>query len=468
MTEHRLPPGPPPVNRIWHMLPFMRAVRSDPLEVLDGMHTRYGDTAHFEVFGSKQYFTINPDFTHEVLVKQAANFQKDSGYTDPHKGLANFLGRGLLTSNGDLWKRQRKLVAPALHAKRIEAYAQTMVDYTQRTIIDWQSGAQLDVSRQMNALTMRIVAKSLFNTEVAQVIEMVNRALVDLQDWAIIMNFYPLPTWLPTPIQRRARHAKGNLDAFVYQTIRERRASGDDQGDLLSMLLLSQDEDGNGMSEEQARDEIMTLFLAGHETTANALNWTWMLLAQNPDAEAKLHAELDSVLQGQPATLADLKRLPYTEMIIKESMRLYPPAYSISRETLADTTVNGYDVPKGSIMNIYIRGLHRNPASWNDAAAFKPERFSAENEPNIPRYAYLPFGGGPRVCIGNHFAMMEAQLILVTIAQQFRLRMTPGQTVAMKPMITLNPKDGLPMTVEKRAVTFSDQREFSQPEVERV
>lgn len=449
-TPLKRPPGPPPIKNMFQLLPWLGEIRKNPLKLLLDMHAKFGDTFTIEVIGDCQIWTTNPDFAREILVKQAANFQKDAGYTHEQKGLARFLGSGLLTSNGDFWKRQRKLVAPALHTKRIEAYAQTMVEYTLDHIKHWRDGEKRSISLEMSGLTMRIVARTLFHTEVADAVQMVYRAMADLQNFAVGVQFSPFPTWLPTPMELRTRRAQRDMDTFVYQTIRERRASGEDKGDLLSMLLLTEDDDGNHMTDQQAHDEVITLLLAGHETTANTLNWTWVLLAQNPHIEAKLHAELDSVLQGSPPTLADLRRLPYTLQVIKESMRLYPPAYSISREAIADTTVNGYDIRKGMVCNLLIYGLHRDAHLWQDAEKFIPERFAPENEAQLPENAYLPFGGGPRICIGNSFAMMEAQLLLATIAQQYRLALAPGQPIEMQPMITLNPKGSLPMTLHRR------------------
>jgi cytochrome P450 len=457
MTQHRLPPGPPAVKNIIHMMMMGYNVsRLGPLALLSNMIKEYGDIAAFDLMGVPQIWTTNAEFAAEVTVKQAANFRKDSDYTDPKKGLARFLGQGLLTSNGEFWKRQRKLVAPALHAKRIEAYAETMVDYTRQLIAKWHDNQHLDISREMNALTMRIVAKTLFNTDVEQVIEMVHRSMAAIQQSAISGQTSPLPGWVPTPTEIRARRAIQDLNEFVYQTIKEWRKKGEDRGDLLSMLLMAEDDEGHHMTDEQARDEILTLFLAGHETTANTLNWTWTLLAQNPDAEAKLHAELDSVLQGRPATLADLRRMPYTEMVVKESMRLRPPAWSFSREAINATQIAGYDIPAGAVCAVFTYGLHRNPKYWgDDAEVFRPERFAPENEDKIVKYAYLPFGAGPRVCIGNSFAMMEAQLLLATMAQKWQPCLAPGQTVEMLPLVTLNPKGGLPMTLQERHPVYA-------------
>lgn len=450
MSDLNLPPGPPPVKNIFQLIRTFRAFQHDALGMLMNLHESYGDTYYVLMGAKRQFITRDPELIRETLVTQSAHFGKDKDYTNPDKGMAMFLGNGLVTSNGDFWKRQRKLVAPALHAKRIEAYAQTMVDYTLEQLKNWRDNTRLDISREMNHLTMRIVARSLFNTEVQAQAKTVAEAMEIFQKLMNDTLVTFLPSWVPIPLMVRARRAKRQLDDLVYGMIAERRASGDDKGDLLSMLLLAEDEDGNHMTDEQARDEIVTLFLAGHETTANTLNWTWMLLAQHPEVEAKLHAELDSVLGDRPPALADLKKLPYTEMVIKESMRLYPPAWIYSRAALDNVKLGRFDVTAGDVVAINAYGAHRNPNLWDEPNAFIPERFNAENEAKIPRYAYVPFGGGPRVCIGNSFAMMEAQLLLATIAQRFRLTLNPGQIVETSPQITLNPKGGLPMTVYAR------------------
>jgi len=450
MENTRTLNGPQPINSLWQIIGLMRRVQNDALGQLLAYQKQYGDLFMLEVQGLRMHFIADADFAHEVLVKQADKFQKDTDYTDTQRGLARFLGTGLLTSNGDFWKRQRKLVAPALHARRIEAYAQTMTDYALHRINGWRDGVTLDIAREMNAVTMRIVAKTLFNTEVEAEINTVSHAMSAIQDKFMGSPLDLLPSWIPFPSELRARRANHDLDALVYRIIGEWRVEGQDRGDLLSMLLLAETEDGQRMSDKQARDEIVTLFLAGHETTANTLNWTWLLLSQNPDVEAKLHAELDTVLVGRVPTLADLKHLPYTEMVIKESLRLYPPAWGYSREALEDVRIGDVVIPKGGTAQIFTYGLHHNPKYWDNAEQFIPERFSPENESHFPRYAYLPFGGGPRVCIGNSFAMMEAQLILATIASRYRLTLAPDARVVLAPMITLFPKYGLKMQIHAR------------------
>lgn len=448
MSEFRLPPGPPPANNPITQMRLGMQFMDNPINAFARMGAQYGDIFMLQFGKTYNYVLSHPDHIHEVLVKQAASFHKDPDLKNTQQGLARFLGNGLLTSDGEFWRRQRKLAAPALHAKRIAHYADTMVDSTARMLKTWRDGSRLDISDEMTGLTMQIVAKTLFNTDISGDIEQVGEAMVEVQGVAGPLSI--LPTWIPTPRELRRRRAKRLLDEIVYRFIHEWRVKGEDKGDLLSMLLLAEDEDGKHMTDEQARDEAITLFLAGHETTANALNWTWYLLAQHPDIEAKLHAELDAVLAGKTPTLTDLENLPYVEMIVKEAMRLYPPAWITGRQAIEDVEIAGYHMPKGSVVNLVFYMAHHDARWWPQPEQFMPERFSPENEAQVNKRAYTPFGGGPRVCIGNAFAMMEARLLLATIAQHYRLALQPGQTVAMNPMITLNPKDGLTMTLHKR------------------
>lgn len=297
----------------WDTFRLMSNLQSDALGLMEGWARENGDFFLIQVGESPQFITSNPEAMHEIFVKQAAHMIKDSDYTDERKGLARFLGSGLLTSNGDFWKRQRKLVAPALHTKRIAAYAQTMVEYAEMLLPTWRDGMVLNMNLAMNELTMRIVGKTLFNVTLEGDVRSIGQAMEAIQVKSSGSSLDLLPNWVPTPNEIRARKAKQRLDDFVYGLIAERRKTGEDGGDLLSMILLAEDEDGKRMTDLQARDEILTLFAAGHETTANTMNWTWMLLAQHPEVEAKLHAEIDHVLAGRAPTLDDLKQLPYTE-----------------------------------------------------------------------------------------------------------------------------------------------------------
>jgi cytochrome P450 len=445
-----LPPGPKPINDVLSVLRFVGAAKRDALALMDSMVKPYGDALSFEIMGSRQFFFTHPDHIQEVVLTQAAKLHKDQDYKDAKRGLARFMGNGLVISDGDFWKRQRKLAAPALHAKRIQHYGQVMVDYTRQAIDQWQDGVRLDIAGEMMRITLKIVARTLFNVDISRDVSRIDEAMSIMQEVASGPAFNLLPTWVPTPKELRARKSLRDLDEIVYGIIRDRRSSGEDKGDLLSMLLLAQDDEGQHMTDKQARDEAVTMFLAGHETTANAMNWTFYLLAQHPGSLAKLHAELDAVLGGRAPTLADLDRLTYTDMVIKESMRLYPPVWGFSRQAIEDIKIGGYDVAKGSSVTIGTYWTHRDPRWWTNPDQFEPERFSPERESKLRKYAYIPFGGGPRICIGNSFAMMEARLMLATIASRFTLHLAPGQQVALQPLITLNPKGGLPMTIRAR------------------
>jgi cytochrome P450 len=415
----------------------------------------YGDLASYKFGPYRGYIVNHPDLAHDLLVTHADKTYKNRGLK---RALDPILGAGLFTSEGDFWKRQRKLVQPAFHTRRIGAYAETMVEYAQDAIRSWNAGETVEVDLAMNALTMRIIAKTLFdadvNAEAREAGEAVATVLEDVNER--LNQIVPLPRWVPTPKNRRFYAAVDRLDRLIQRFIDERRKSGDDKGDLLSMLLMAQDaDDGGVMTDKQVRDEAMTLFGAGHETTAVAMTWTWYLLSQHPEVEAKLHAELDSVLAGRAPTLADLPRLPYTEMVLKESMRLYPPAFTVIREVTAPFTLGGYDFKPGRVIIVNIYGIHRDARFFPDPERFDPERFTPENEKRLPKYAYFPFGGGPRICIGNAFAMMEATLLLATIAQRWTLRLAPGQVVEPQRKFTIRPKYGMKMIAEPRQPAFA-------------
>ncbi len=410
---------------------------------------QYGDIAR-AWFGPFPLLIANhPDLFHQVLVTDADKYLK-SRVTK--RATYPVIGNGIFTSDGEFWKRQRKLVQPAFHIRRIGSYAQVMVDYAEAMIQCWESGEVYDIDREMTSLTMNVIAKTLFNAdvskesrEIGEVIA-ISLAIVNKRLSTVIA----LPDWLPTAENRRLARTVRRLDETIQKFIDDRRASGEDTGDLLSMLLIAQDDDGGQMTDKQVRDEAMTLFGAGHETTAVTLMWTWYLLSQHPEVEAKLMRELNTVLGGRPPQLDDLPRLPYTEMLVKETLRLYPPAFGTTREAIADTEIGGTTLKKGNPIYLNIYGVHRDARFFPEPDRFDPERFSPANEKQIAKYAYLPFGGGPRVCIGNAFAMMEARLILATVAQQYRLSVAPGHQVVPDRMFTLRPKYGLKMVATKR------------------
>lgn len=389
-----------------------------------------------------------PAFLQEILVTQNKRVIKQ----DSLRRSKPLLGLGLLTSEGDFWLRQRRLAQPGFHRERIASYSKVMVDYTLDLMANWQDGALLDLNRETMALTLAIVAKTLFNGEINPgTASEVGSALTEaLHLWDQVTLQNPLLDYLPTPKRLRWKRAIARLDAVVNQIIQGHKAKGIDQGDLLSMLMAARDEDGSGMTDKQLRDEVMTIFLAGHETTANNLTWTFHLLAQHPEVVAKLEAEVDQVLAGRAPTMADLPHLPYTEMVINESLRLFPPAWMIGREPVEDLQVGEYLISKGEtiLMPIYI--LHRDERTFPEPEAFRPERWADGLAKRIHPYAYIPFSSGPRICIGKEFAKMEAILLLATIVQRFRFTPEPGKPVEFDPSITLRPASGLWMRLQKR------------------
>jgi cytochrome P450 len=394
------------------------------------------------------YLLSHPEHVELVLRGNHRNFRKDKGT----RLLSGALGQGLLTSEGDGWRRQRQLAQPAFQLDQIQKYGAVMVEYTQRLLRGWKAGEARDVHADMMRLTLDIVARTLFGTSVAGQAETVGRVLdVVMTFYAGMMAWFPWLQWLPTPGNRRFRRAVRDLDAVIYDTIARRRAGGPAGEDLLSRLLALRDEAGQGMTDRQLRDEVVTLFLAGHETTALALSFCFYLLATHPEAEARLAAELDEVLQGRPPASADVPRLRYAEWVVKESMRLYPPAPSIGREAISDCEIAGYHVPRGTQIGLMQWVVHRDPRWFEGPTAFKPERWDNDLARRLPRGAYFPFGDGPRVCIGNHFAMMETVLILATVLQNYRLELAPGYRLELFPSITLRPKHGVQVVVRERA-----------------
>jgi len=422
----------------------------NPAEFMLRNAVEYGDIVKFRVLHLDFYLVVRPEYTQELLITHHDRLIKSPRDVAI---LSKFLGKSILVTDGAYHKRQRKLVQPAMHTNRIQHYANTMVDYTLRMLDNWADGSELQIEKAMSQLTMEIVAKSLFDADISGQGGQIGEAIDTLQQIAgldfRVQNI--IPDWLPLRRNRNRAEAGATLDQLIRQIISERRASGEDKGDLLSMLLLSEDETGARMTDQEARDEAVTLFAAGHETTANALSWTWYLLSQHPEIEARLQAEVDTVLGDRPATFQDLPQLRYTGMIVKESLRLYPPAWVLNaREALEDIRIDGYTIPKGGSIFVAPYAVHRNPAYFADPLRFDPERFSPENEKRIPRYAYFPFGGGPHICIGNSFALMEAQLILATIAQRVSLSLLPNQVVDIDPQVTMGPKNGVRMQVQMR------------------
>jgi cytochrome P450 len=422
--------------------------RKDPAGFLEQMARQYGDVVYLPLGRQHIYYLGHPDAIRDVLVTHQNKFKK-SRMLERARVL---LGDGLLTSEGDHHRRQRRLVQPAFHRDRLAGYGAVMVDRAAIARDRWQPGQPFDVLQEMMRLTLAIVAKTLFSTDVDSEADDIGTALTQVFDLfeVILMPFSELLEKLPLPAVRRFKRARKRLDETIYRLIAEHRASGRDTGDLLSMLLLAQDEEGSGgMTDTQVRDEALTLFLAGHESTADALTWAWYLLSQNPQAEAAFHAELDQVLGGRLPSFDDLPQLRYTERVFAETLRLYPPAWGIGRRALEDYQAGGFLIPARSVVLTSPYAVHRDPRWFPDPLAFRPERWSTE-DPSRPKFAYFPFGGGARVCIGERFAWMEGTLLLAAIGQRWRLRLEPGHRVENQARITLRPKYGMRMIAEAR------------------
>jgi cytochrome P450 len=432
-------PGPPLIRNTIRLL-------RKPLEFTLAC-ARAGDVVDMNVRFMTIYLVSHPDLIEQVLVTKAKIFHKDVGT----KSLSLVLGQGLLTSEGDFWKRQRRLAQPAFHRERVASYGAVMVEYTERMLDAWRGGEERNVHEDMMGLTREIVAKTLFDADVRS-----EGSHIDEAFQAIVQRFQDAPPGvpvighLPTESKRRFERALRTLDQVIYGLVAERRAGGRDRGDLLSMLISAEDEGGGRMSERQIRDEALTLFLAGHETTAAALTWTFNLLTQNPGVEAKLFRELDEVLGGRAPSVADLPRLKFTDGVVHESMRLMPPAWAIGREPLEDCEIGGYHVPKGTQVWISQYAVHRDARWFEDPEAFRPERWENDFAKKLPRYAYFPFGGGPRVCIGNAFALMETTLCLAAIARRYRVRVVSRQPLPHVAAVTLRPKEAVRVVVEER------------------
>ena len=424
--------------------------RRDVLGFFAACARDYGDVVPIRVPRRRLVLLSHPDLIEEVLTAHARRTSK----TALLQTLRTVLGNGLLLSEGDTWLRQRRLIQPAFHRQRIAAYGDVMAAFADRAMAHWKDGETRDVHADMMAVTQAIVAKTLFDADVSGGAWDVGQALhVLMEDFSRTRTrVFRLPTFVPTPTRLRTRRAVERLDRLVYGIIAARRASGEDRGDLLSLLLQAQDaDDGSRMTDQQARDEIMTLFLAGHETTAVSLSWTWYLLAQHPEVEARLVDELRSVLGGRWPTVADLPRLRYTEMVVTESMRLYPPAYTITRRVVEPPlTVGPHAIAPETVLVMSQWVVHRDRRWFDEPGAFQPDRWEHDLAKRLPRYAYFPFGGGPRLCIGNTFALMEATLLLATIAQRFRFRLAPGAAVTPMLSVTLRPAEGLPMILSAR------------------
>jgi cytochrome P450 len=442
------------------VLGSLREVQRDPLGLLRDGFRDHGDVVRLRFGTTRALLLAHPEHIGRVLHDNHRNYDK---HNVDYAVLRRLLGNGLLTSDGEFWRRQRRLMAPMFHRHRVAGFCNLMVNSTLEMLERWdamaRSGESFDVAAEMTRLTLPIVAKALFSADVSDDAEAIGAALTEVNRQLGEFSLLDMFWMIPTPRKRRFRAAVQTLDEVVGKIIDARRRATYRNEDLLSMLLEAVDEEtSKGMTPRQVRDEVLTLLLAGHETTANALAWTWYLLARNLAAENKLHDEIASTLGERAPGAPDLPQLRYTRMVIEESMRLYPPAWAISRNAIGEDEIGGYPVRPRTNIIICSFVTHRHPSFWEEPERFDPERFSSERSQRRPDFAYLPFGGGPRICIGNAFATTEAQLVVATIAQRYRLRLVPGHPVELHPLITLRPRHGIRMTLYPAADSAAAER----------
>ncbi|HEY1377996.1 MAG TPA: cytochrome P450 [Gemmataceae bacterium] len=447
MATATLPAGPKGGLLTGHLSHF----RAGPITFLDRCVREYGDFVLLRIGFKKILLVSDPAAIEEVLITKSRDFIKHFGL----KQTRQLLGDGLLNSEGEFWLRQRRLAQPAFHRDRIQQYGRDMIDHARRMLAGWHDGDRRDLVVEMMELTLKIAAKTLFDAEetgdaavireqLAKSIRLFNERFISL---------IRLPLGWPTPQNLKMRGVTRRLNEIIHKYIAQRRREGvGDRHDLLSLLLHAKDEagDGTGMTDAQLRDEVMTLFLAGQETTALALSWTWYLLCGHPEVEDRLVAELRDVLGDRPLTVEDVPRLKYAEAVINESMRLHPPAYVLGREAIRDTSVGGHHVPKGWTVFMAQSVLHRDPRWWREPDRFRPERWLDGSTKNLPKFAYFPFGGGPRICIGNTFAMMETVVVLAEVARRFHFERTDAEPIEPIPSITVRPSRPLNVVLHER------------------
>ncbi len=449
MQEIKQAPGPKGLPFLGSLL----AMRKNAMDLMVRTARDYGGIAQIKLGPERAFLVNDPEFLKYVYQDHVKNFVKQ---TKAWKMFRLIFGDGLLTSDGELWRRQRRLMQPSFHRERIGGLVQVMREATQEMLQAWQGftpGRSFDLSSEMMRLTLRIVGETLLGINMSADAAIVARALPILLEETVhqVTRIFRLPLKFPTLGHLRFRKALKEMRGVGERVIQSRKANPEKRADLLEMLMEAKDEEtGKSMSDEQLLDEVLTIFLAGHETTANALTWTWYLLSQNPEVEKKFFEEIDGVLQGKAPAFEDLPKLQYVERVFKEALRLYPPAWFVGRLVLEDDQIGGYFIPAGSMVFLSPYVTHHSPEIWKNPEHFDPDRFLPENFSQMHRFAYIPFGAGPRQCIGNHFAIMEAQVILASIAQKYRLKLVPGQRIEKDPTITLRPKYGMKMYLENR------------------
>lgn len=432
------------------LLGNIREMNADVIGMVDKLRPQMGDIFYVNVFVLKLLIITKPDYIKYILQENNKNYIKSFGY----EVMKIFLGNGLLTSEGDFWRKQRRLAQPAFHKEKLVEITKQMSRSSEAMANKLEQvkkeAKEIDITEYMNSVTLDIVSEALFSSNVSKDIDVIRNSLDFVNEFAMNRIIAPIkwPLWVPFPSIIEFKKAARELDKVIFGFIESHRNTKERRNDLLTMLMDAVDEEtGERMSDVQLRDECMTIFLAGHETTSLALSWFWMLMEENPEEEKKLHQELKTVLNGRTPEFADIPKLKYTKQLIEETMRLYPPAWTVGRRPIEDDEIDGYKFSKGQNILMMAYHVHRHPDYWEQPDKFMPERFSDENAKNIKKYAYFPFGGGPRLCIGNSFAMMEMQLVIATLAQRFQFRRTETHEIIKDPLITMRPKNGIKMRV---------------------
>ena len=443
------PPTVPGLPLVGSLLSF-RDPTGIPVDFITRAIEQNGDVVRVNVAGRQIYLVADPDLVHQILVSRVNEFHKPIAASPERRSLNRFLGEGILTADHDVWRPQRKLIQPLMHTKHIESYAETITRFGEKLLVIWQNAPERDIWQDMTQVTMWIIAEAMFGIDATHTSEIEHAAKV-AQEISVNELTTPLPPFLMGPNNRRAAAVNETLDNLVESIITERQAHPDvERHDLLTLLLNTKDEDGQSVSREFIRDNILTLFFAGHETTANTLTWAFYFLDRNPAVRTELQREVDTVLAGRTPTLNDLKQLPYTQMVIKETMRIEPIVSGITRFIADDLNLGDYQLKGKSVALVPIYTLHRDPRWWSQPEQFDPQHFTPENEAKTPKFAYMPFGGGPRVCIGNHFAMMEAQLLLAMLANRYDLHRESSDELPLVRHITTSPSNGMTMRLTKR------------------
>jgi cytochrome P450 len=439
------PPGPKGLP----ILGLALDVRNDALGTLQRLAREYGDVVNMPVMGMNRVLLNRPEYVQQLLILEHAKLHKS---TLTKLVVGPLLGQGLLISEGDFWRRQRRLAQPAFHRSRTNEYAPVMVECALERMRDWHGGETRNIAEEMMKLTLEVAVRTLFGTSLAGDSDTIGKAMTFLMRHYLRRARTPwrVPESWPTPANRRARREVEYMDSLIYGIISDRKKDTQPRNDLLSLLMAAMHDDGSQMTERQVRDESMTLFVAGHETTALSLAWTWYLLGENPAAEARLHEELSAVLGGRPAVVSDLEKLSYLNAVVHESLRLYPPAFIMARMNVETVSVGGYEIPPRSTLLASQWVMHRDARFFEQPEQFIPERWLDGLESRLPAGAYFPFGDGPRRCIGQGFAQLETALVIAAIAQKFSFRLKKGFPVVPEPLVTLRPKYGIEMTIDSR------------------